>query len=75
MYMSGISNPHHQAFEIFAGKRVDDDTYEFSVYLYTAYTDYKYEEERKQWSILLRRHAADDWRVDCPPMIEYYKEE
>ena len=30
----GISNPHHMSFEVFGAKKIDEDTFQFNVWLY-----------------------------------------
>ena len=37
-FMSGLSNPHHQAFEIGRGRRISANRYLFPVVLYEHYT-------------------------------------
>lgn len=38
MFFSGLSNPHHQGFEVVGNKYVDDNTIRFHVWLYEYYT-------------------------------------
>lgn len=37
-HFAGVSNPHHQAFEVTGKKRINEDTYAFDVSLYEYYT-------------------------------------
>lgn len=39
MIFSGLSNPHHQAFEVVGAKRIDSGTIRFYVWLYEYYTN------------------------------------
>ena len=34
MAICGLSNPHHMSFEVMGGKKIDNDTYRFNVWLY-----------------------------------------
>ena len=39
MFFTGLSNPHHQGFEIIGNYYIDDNTIRFQVWLYEYYTD------------------------------------
>jgi hypothetical protein len=38
MFFSGLSNPHHQGFEVIGNEQVDENTIRFHVWLYEYYT-------------------------------------
>lgn len=38
MYFTGLSNPHHQGFEISGAEKIDENTMRFRVWLYEYYT-------------------------------------
>jgi hypothetical protein len=38
MFFTGVSNPHHQGFEIMGKEYVDENTFRFEVWLYEYYT-------------------------------------
>ena len=63
--MTGLSNPHHEAFEIGQGVRIDSDTYAFPVRLFELYTGeptgYAYSDTL---GVVRER---DGWRVDRLP--------
>lgn len=67
-YISGTSNPHHQAFEVGGGKRTGEKSFAFEVRLYEHYTDTKWERPRPQPSrIVLIEEQPGRWRVDELP--------
>ena len=64
-YMSGLSNPHHQSFEIGRGKEVRSGRFAFPVTLYEAYHG-----ESKGWGYASTIEVVRDgetWRVDRLP--------
>ena len=70
MWISGISNPHHEAFEIGRGKRLRDGRYSFEVRLYEQYTGAKYRQKRrKATSIVLSMSMDGEWLVDRLPYM------
>lgn len=65
-YFAGLSNPHHEAFEIDGGTRNGENRICFKVWLYEYYTGttpppYK---RRKPSRIELVKVGKDTWRVD-----------
>jgi hypothetical protein len=61
-YLSGLSNPHHEAFEIAVDKRLPDGRYAFEVRLYEHYAGEKWREPKKKASrIVLVQAEADEW--------------
>lgn len=68
MYISGISNPHHQAFEIGAGWRLKDGRYSFAVRLYEHYTaQKKLGPKPPLQTLVVVKTAPAEWKVDRPP--------
>ncbi len=68
IYISGLSNPHHQAFEIFHGKQLGDTSYAFPVILYEHYTGEKWRnKELKPRELVLVKGERDEWFVDALP--------
>jgi hypothetical protein len=67
-YISGVSNPHHQAFEIGPGQRLKDGRFTFQVRLYEHYTAEKWKGQRpRPGRIVLVRLGPEEWRVDELP--------
>ena len=67
-YISGLSNPHHEAFEVGNGKRLSDKQVGFEVRLYEHYTGAEWRRPRPQSSrIVLVEEQPGDWRVDELP--------
>jgi hypothetical protein len=78
--ISGVSNPHHESYEVTNGRRLPDGRYSFDVYVYWYYTG---EPERRRregkpaehWEkgppqkILLLKTGLDEWKVDEVPEI------
>lgn len=66
-YLSGMSNPHHAAFEVFDGKRVKS-AYEFRVRLFEHYTgEERASELPGDLRIRLVKVGGEDWQVDNLP--------
>jgi hypothetical protein len=61
LYMSGLSNPHHQAFEIHEGKVVDRDHFSFPVTLYELATGQPTANAYSNFIELV--HESGGWRV------------
>jgi len=64
--LSGMSNPHYQAFEIFNGRQVENNLYEFQIYFYDYYTGQQVKFNREEEPQLLRLVKAQDnrWYID-----------
>jgi hypothetical protein len=78
--ISGISNPHHEAYEITNGRPLADGRYVFDVWLYEYYTGNVGRRRAKgqkvhSWvrpeadRIVVIEVGPDDWRVDEAPDI------
>lgn len=67
--ISGVSNPHHQAYEIADGRQVDKDTFEFSVWPYEYYTGEQVRAAARPapLTIGLKRLSGFEWQVDRLP--------
>ena len=67
--ISGISNPHHQAYEISGGRRLGDGRFAFDVWLYEHYTGFRVEPgpRGKPRRIILIKVAPEEWKVDEVP--------
>lgn len=63
---SGLSNPHHQAFEIAGAQRLDKDTFRFQVWLYLYYTgeDPPAKDRPAPLALDVVRTGPDQWLVD-----------
>ena len=64
--ISGISNPHHEAYEICNGHRLADGRFVFDVWLYEHYTGDVYY-RGKRWGadkIVLVKVGPEKWKVD-----------
>lgn len=67
-YISGISNPHHESFEISSGTKLGDDRIAFEVRLYEHYTGERGEKPRPAASkIILTKVGVESWLVDETP--------
>jgi hypothetical protein len=67
-YMSGLSNPHHEAYEISAGSRTAPDRFAFAVRLFQAYLG---EPEAYAFSDTLEVvRQGNAWRIDRLPRPE-----
>ena len=67
-YISGVENPHHQAFEIGRGKRLAPGRVSFSVALYEHYTGQKENiGQPKTLTIVLIQSGPENWLVDELP--------
>jgi len=67
-YISGVENPHHQAFEIGRGKRLASGGFSFPVAMYEHYTGQKEPDQHpKPLAIVLIQSGPDNWLVDELP--------
>lgn len=68
-FFSGISNPHHHAFEIVGAGRPDEKTVRFHVWLYLYYTGTTPEPMRRPSPLVLEvvRVGPDRWLIDKLP--------
>jgi hypothetical protein len=64
--ISGISNPHHQAYEVGEGSRIDDRRFAFRVWLHELYTGEEHPgAPRDRGRVLVVREVGHgQWRVD-----------
>jgi hypothetical protein len=71
-YLSGLSNPHHQAFEIGRGKRLPSGAYSFPVEMYLHYSGQKETVQiPKPLTIVLIQSGPESWLVDeLPGFVE-----
>ena len=69
MSISGVSDPHHQAYEITSGRRLPDGRFAFAVWLHEHYTGFKDEpsKRREPDTIIVVKVGAEKWRVDKTP--------
>lgn len=68
MYLSGLSNPHHAAFEIGIGQKLAEGRYAFEVRLYEVVTGSQEKQLRpKPTRIVLQKTAGNEWQVDALP--------
>jgi len=69
--ISGVSNPHHQSYEITRGHRLEDGRIQFSVWLYEHYTGERQAKSPRQISerIIVRKVRDDVWRIDEVPQL------
>jgi len=69
MAISGISNPHHQAYEITNGRRLRDGRFAFTIRLYNHYTGFKERAKSRGTpsTIILVKTGKEQWRVDELP--------
>jgi hypothetical protein len=67
-YISGISNPHHQAFEVGRGKRLPSGGFSFPVAMYEHYTGQKEANgPPKPLTIVVVQAGPENWLVDELP--------
>jgi hypothetical protein len=67
-YISGLSNPHHQAFEMGRGKRLSSGHFAFPVVMYECYTGLKeIHNQLKPLTIVVVQSSPDAWLVDELP--------
>lgn len=67
-YISGLSNPHHQAFEVGRGKRLPSGGFAFPVAMYEHYTGQKETVgPPKPLTIVVIRAGPESWLVDELP--------
>ena len=67
-YVSGLSNPHHQAFEIGRGKRLPSGAYSFPVVMYLHYNGQKESAPfPKPLTITVVQAGPESWLVDDLP--------
>lgn len=71
-YISGISNPHHQAFEIGRGKQLPSGGFSFPVTMYEHYTGHKESSgPEKSLTIVVIQSGPENWLVDeLPGFVE-----
>ena len=67
-YLSGISNPHHEAYEICSGKWLSSHRISFQVQLFLAVTgSTSWSQQPQRSRIVMERGANNEWRVDELP--------
>jgi len=66
-FISGIENPHHQAFEIGRGKRLAAGRISFPVALYEHYTGQKETAHPQALTIVVIQSGPETWLVDELP--------
>jgi hypothetical protein len=71
-YLSGLENPHHQAFEIGRGKRLPSGGFSFPVAMYMHYTGQKENiGHPKPLAIVVIQAGPESWLVDeLPGFVE-----
>lgn len=69
MLFTGISNPHHQAFEVVGKEYIDENTISFQVWLYEYYTGEMPPPSEKPapYSFNVIKVDGDTWLVDTLP--------
>jgi len=67
MYISGLSNPHHEAYEIYSGSRLPDGRISFKVKMYESYTSYPNVYSEGPTTIIISKSAQGKWLVDKLP--------
>jgi disulfide oxidoreductase YuzD len=68
MYIAGISNPHHTAFEVGRGRRLDTKHYAFGVTLYEHYTGQKWSRKKPgPLKLVVVQISPEEWLVDELP--------
>lgn len=69
MFFSGLSNPHHQGFEVIGKEQVDENTIKFQVWFYEYYTGEKPAptERPEPQSIDVIKVNEDTWLVNNLP--------
>ncbi len=66
--ISGLSNPHHEAFEVGPGEQFADGRFAYQVRFYEHYTDKNESFERPKASKIVVVHAGrEEWLVDELP--------
>jgi len=67
-YITGLSNPHHQAFEVGRGKRLPSGDFSFPVAMYMHYTGQKENNNSsKPLTIVMIEAGPESWLVDGLP--------
>jgi hypothetical protein len=67
-YLSGLANPHHQAFEVWRGKRLPSGGFSFPVAMYEHYTGQKEPGQHpKALTIVVIQSGPESWLVDDLP--------
>lgn len=67
-YLTGLSNPHHQAFEVGRGKRLPSGEFSFPVAMYMHYTGQKENiGHPKPLTIVVIQTGPESWLVDEMP--------
>jgi hypothetical protein len=67
-FLSGISNPHHQAFEVGRGKRLPSGGFAFPVTMYEHYSGQKESNQHpKPLRIVVIQAGPESWSVDEMP--------
>ncbi|MHB8653416.1 MAG: hypothetical protein ACYDA9_06010 [Terriglobia bacterium] len=71
-YISGLSNPHHEAFEVGRGKRLSSGGFSFPVVMYMHYTGQKENiSPPKPLTIVMIQAGPESWLVDeLPGFVE-----
>jgi len=71
-YITGLSNPHHQAFEVGRGRRLPSGDYSFPVAMYMHYTGQKETNgPPKSLTIVVVQAGPENWLVDeLPGFVE-----
>ena len=71
-YITGLSNPHHQAFEVGRGKRLPSGDFSFPVAMYMHYTGQKENNNSsKPLTIVMIEAGPESWLVDeLPGFVE-----
>lgn len=71
-YITGLSNPHHQAFEVGRGKRLPSGAFSFPVTMYMHYTGQKENiSPPKPLAIVMIQAGPENWLVDeLPGFVE-----
>ena len=67
-FVSGVSNPHHQAFEVGRGRRLPTGAFAFPVAMYECYTGQKEPYDHpKALTIVVIQSGPESWVVDELP--------
>ena len=71
-YLSGLSNPHHQGFEVGRGKRLPSEGFSFPVAMYEHYTGHKENNGLPRLlTIVVVQTGPENWMVDeLPGFVE-----
>jgi hypothetical protein len=67
MFFSGLSNPHHEAYEVSVGKLVKHNKIKFKVRLYEAYTGKKDNGTPQKSEIIAVKGPDGKWSIDQLP--------